>query len=134
MGGLLRDAEELNIKGLKAVTVKKDELLEKIKEARGRHQSEFEEVLAGYKIAMVDTLAKALRDARKSGDFNRQALYNLSPPSNHTKDYDRVIQMLEMSVDELIELPVDEFARYALDEWSWKGQFETAKASYTKRG
>ncbi|MBA2774756.1 MAG: hypothetical protein H0U36_12045, partial [Nocardioidaceae bacterium] len=35
-------------------------------------------------------------------------------------DYDRVLTMAEMSVEDVIELTADDFAMYVMDQWHWK--------------
>jgi hypothetical protein len=42
---------------------------------------------------------------------------SLTEPSDHTKDYDRVVAMLEMSVDETIILDAHDFDQYVMDNW-----------------
>jgi hypothetical protein len=48
-----------------------------------------------------------------------QRSVTLTEPSNHIKDYDRVITMLEVSVDETIILNASEFDQYVRDVWAW---------------
>jgi hypothetical protein len=44
---------------------------------------------------------------------------SLTEPSDHTKDYDRVVAMLEMSVEETITLDAQDFDRCVMDNWDW---------------
>jgi len=48
-----------------------------------------------------------------------QRSVTLTEPRNHVKDYDRVITMLEMSVDETITIDAQAFDRYVMDNWDW---------------
>jgi hypothetical protein len=52
-------------------------------------------------------------------------------PEDHTKDYDHIIAMVEMSVDDLFELNQNDFARYVLDDWEWKAAFTQSVMAYT---
>lgn len=54
-------------------------------------------------------------------------------PENHSKDYERVLKMLEMSTETEIELTQQDFSRYVMDEWEWKSKFETSTSAYTSR-
>ena len=53
-----------------------------------------------------------LKDAKEGLRIQRSV--TLTEPSNHAKDYDRVITMLEMSVDDTITLDAQAF-----DNWDW---------------
>lgn len=44
-------------------------------------------------------------------------------PEDHTDEYDQLLEMLAMSVDDEVELTAQEFAQYVRDDWSWKHQF-----------
>jgi hypothetical protein len=57
----------------------------------------------------------------------------LPEPQDHTIDYDRVIKMLEMSVDSLIELDEGAFDQYVMDNWSWKGDALATNEMYADR-
>jgi hypothetical protein len=56
-----------------------------------------------------------LKDAKEGLRIQRSV--TLTEPSNHVKDYDRVITMLEMSVDDTIPLDAQAFDRYVMDNW-----------------
>ena len=58
-----------------------------------------------------------LADAREGRSIQRSV--TLTEPSNHIKDYGRVIAMLEMSVDETVTLDAQDFDRYVMDNWDW---------------
>jgi hypothetical protein len=54
-----------------------------------------------------------LADARDGKPIRRSV--TLTEPSNHTQDYDRALQMLEMSVDDMVILDTEEFEHFVLD-------------------
>lgn len=110
------------------VRINKAVLLETLKANRDKHQKVFEEALEGYRAAAIAELDHALADA-KAGKKIARGL-TLIEPSNQTKDYDRVIRMLEMSVDDVIELDEHSFNQYVCDEWSWKRQFSASNIRY----
>lgn len=132
MAILRQEAEETNVHGLEIVKLKREELLPKIKANREQHTSLFQQANAGYQGAVIAAIQKALELAQAGGDLGK---YLELPPSpeDHTKDYDRVIAMLEMSVDETLTLPATQFARYALDEWAWSQAFAGTVALYNGR-
>lgn len=112
-----------------AIKVKKDELLEKLKSNREAHQAIFDKAQDGYRKLCIELLEQMLAEA-KAGKVIRRKV-ELQEPVNQTKDYDRVIAMLEMSQDAVIELNEPDFAQYVLDDWAWKAQFTTTNSRYT---
>lgn len=113
---------------MKTVTVDKKELQEILIKNRSKHQAEYEEAFEGYINTSIKSLEKILV-AFKSGKTTK-VKWNESRPTNNTKDYDRVIKMLEMSVDGFIELTSDEFANFVQDDWNWKDHWMLSNSKY----
>lgn len=84
----------------------------------------------GYREEVVAELDRMLSDARNGKPIKRAIA--LPEPIDHTRDYDRVIAMLEMSVDEDIELMSHEFDQYVLDNWQWKELAFLTNTQYVK--
>lgn len=90
---------------MREVKVKREDLLKKVKENRVIHIKEYREAVEGYKSAAIAELAKGIMQLKKqvddleTGEMIRLATvsFNLAVPQDHTKDYDQVIAMLEMS-------------------------------------
>jgi hypothetical protein len=114
--------------GMGTVTVNRVNLLETVKANRQEHRKEFESACVGYRKEAIKHLEEMLDEA-KQGKRIRRAI-GLVEPMDQTKDYDRIIKMLEMSVDEDIELTQSEFAQYVMDDWAWKGQFISSVSTY----
>jgi hypothetical protein len=55
----------------------------------------------------------------------------MTRPEDHTRDYDRVIAMLERHQGEAIDLLEDDFAMYVQDDWAWKAQFLASNSGYS---
>lgn len=108
---------------------KKAELLEIIRTNRDNHKAIFEEALDGYKKLVIEKLEDSLKRARNGQKVN--LYFNLLEPINQTKDYNRIIKMLEMTVDDIIELDEASFSQYVMDDWSWKQNFLTSNAMYS---
>lgn len=114
--------------GLSIITVKKQDLLKALNGNLEVHAREFRDALTGYHKAVTDELAKMLADAREGKEYRK--VVNLSEPEDHTKDYERVIRMLEMSVQDEVRITEQEFSQYVLDEWGWKGRFIATSIAY----
>lgn len=121
--------EMLNDFGNSKVTVKKDELLAAIKKNRSTHRETFLEAQKGYRAAVIEELDRMLKDAREGRTIRRAV--QLVEPQEHTKDYDRVIRMLEMSVADEIAITETQFSQYVLDEWGWTAAFVGSTSNYT---
>jgi len=113
---------------VQTVTVDRNDLLKRIKENREQHRSVFEAALKGYRTKVISELDKSLADAKAGRNF--RTFIALAEPVDQTKDYDRIIGMLEMSVDQTIDLTEDQFSQYVLDDWSWKRNFTEINTSY----
>jgi hypothetical protein len=120
-----------DLRSLSTVRVSKATLLEKLKANRDKHRSVFEEAIEGYHKAVVEALEKALADAKAGKKYTPTVF--LPEPEDHTDDYDRIIAMLEMSLDDELELPQREFSQYALDDWGWKHDFINTASAYNSR-
>ena len=103
------------------VTVNKVELLEKIRANREDHRRIFEEALAGFQAKVTQELDKMV--VRASRGIRESVAISIRAPEDHTRDYDRVIAMLEMSVEDEISLTQSNFAQYVMDDWDWQGRF-----------
>lgn len=123
---------------MREVKVKRVDLLAKIKANRIKHIEEYDKSVEGYKIEAKERVEAALKDLQdridklKAGQQINLAgiVFNLQVPENHTADYDQVIEMLEMSVDEELKIQSDEFACYVMDRWDWKDRFTLTNRAY----
>ena len=75
------------------VKVKREELLTKVRANRDAHRSLFLLAQEGYRKLVIEELDKMLADARAGLPIKRSV--SLTEPSDHTKDYDRVVAMLD---------------------------------------
>lgn len=115
---------------MNTVKVKTSALLETLRTNRTAHRDTFEKAVVGYRKAAVAEIEGMLSDAREGRRIRRSV--TLIEPMDQTKDYDRVIKMLEMSVDAEMEISEGEFAQYVCDDWAWKNQFRTSTMSYVQ--
>lgn len=126
---------------MRKVKVNKDELLVALKENREKHIREYQESVDGYKDMAIEEINRAMNRLKqrveelRAGEVMRLHAvgFDLEVPKNHQKDYDQVIKMVEMSVENELELSSDEFACYVMDDWEWKPDFERTSMSYNKK-
>jgi hypothetical protein len=114
--------------GMSVITVKKDELLETLRKNRETHAGEYKEARAGYEKEFIAELKKHLALAESGKDFIM--VVTLSIPEDHTGDYDKVIRMLEWSVNDTVFVTEREFSQYVLDEWNWTHHTKAVNSAY----
>lgn len=114
---------------MKTVTVVKADLVKRIEKNRAGHRKIFEEAVEGYKKEAVKLLEQHIKRIQ-TGKLEEVAV-RLPQPRDHTSDYDRVLEMLAMHVEDQIEIDEDAFASYVMDDWSWKQQFLATNAAYS---
>jgi hypothetical protein len=102
---------------MNTVKVKRQDLLTKVRANRDAHRSLFLQAQEGYRKLVIEELDKMLADAKTGLPIRRSV--SLTEPSDHTKDYDRVVAMLEMSVDDTVILDAHDFDQYVMDNWDW---------------
>jgi hypothetical protein len=109
-------------------TVRKDELLTILRGNQSRHRAVFEAALEGFhKEAQrqLNSTVKAIRNGSR-----RTVYVRLEAPQDHTRDYKRVIRMVEMHQGDTITLSEDDAAQYIEDDWGWKRAWLQNSSSY----
>jgi len=110
------------------IRVDKDKLLEVLSFNRGEHRAIFEAATLAYREAAIAALDRRIQELRDGKPVTMT--FGLVVPEDHTDDYDRVIGMLEMSLDNEVDLPEHEYTQFVDDDWSWKRQWQASTASY----
>lgn len=111
------------------IRLPKDEILNRIKENRTEHVEIVEEARQNYKQQMVEKLQEKINDVEAGKDVSHHI--DLPKVVDHTEDYDRAIEMIEMSVEDTLIMSTEDYARYVNDDWDWKHQFRMSNAGYT---
>ena len=97
----------------RTVTIKKEKLIEKIKENKEAHIKEFNEAVDAYRLEAAKQLGEA--DANlKAGKLDISI--RLTTPINRSSEYDKVVEMFTWEVKEEIELTQAEFNEYVHDD------------------
>lgn len=118
---------------MKTIKVEKGALLEKLKTNREKHHAAFVEAHKGYREAAVLELLKMQNEAIEGKTIRRHLPHELDEPQDYTKSYDRIIAMLEMTIEETIEIDQTQFRNYVLDEWDWSEQWAGTNSKYGNR-
>ena len=113
---------------MRNVTVNRDEFLVEVTANREAHREVFEKALDSFHRRLKAELDQRVRDLKAGRRINQYI--GLPEPEDHTADYDRIITMAEMSIDDTIQLSEDEFAMYVMDQWRWKQGFADTTLCY----
>lgn len=118
MGGFADDYDsrsEIHIE----ITVKKEDLMQRLRENREKHEKLYQEALRQWQ----GDLAKTLGSVKASECiYWPEELSELksSRPVSHLDEYDRSIDMFEMCVKDEIKINSGLFRKLCRDEWDWK--------------
>ena len=115
---------------MQSIKVSKATLLAVLVKNRAAHRAMYEEALDGYRKEVIKQLDAQLNRAKAGKRVN--LAFALYEPQDQTKDYDRAIGMLEMSLEDDILLAENDFKCYVMDDWSWKQQFLASNSTYSK--
>lgn len=97
---------------------KKDVLLNALRENKVTHTKTYAVALKEYFKDVLAELEK-MKLAAESGDIKNGYRVDLQKPINNEKEYDKYIQMFEMTSDEEIVLAVSDFNAIVQDTWPW---------------
>lgn len=120
----------------RSVNVNRLELLDKLRTNRELHRKEYIEALEEFHTRLLEDLKLAVKKVNSTQNTEdlKNFRFGLQFPQNHEQEYEDVIEMLEMSVDETIQLDAQSFKAYIKNEWHWQGQMRAAKAAYVTAG
>lgn len=112
------------------ITITKEKLLTRLKTNREKHAKVYEEAVAGFHDACLKMLEET-KEALLKRKVPAAIALHLPVPVDHTKDYDRLIEMIELSSDTEFDLNEQQAANYIMDEWHWTNQWLSSNAGYS---
>lgn len=115
--------------GISGMKFKKSDILTRIKANRDEHRQIFLEAQEGYRKEVIKIFEERLAAAREKKRITHTIV--LQEPMDMTKEYDRAIEMLELTTTDEIELGPEEFANFVQDDWHWQDQFLASNAVYS---
>jgi hypothetical protein len=110
-----------------SVKIKRNELLEIVRQNKEKHVKEFNEAVEDFKKAVVKVSEENIALVNE-GKIELKATPH--KPVSYETSYTRAIRMLELSVDTEIELDLHDFDQLVQDEWQWKQTFSTMNSTY----
>jgi len=116
--------------GLDSIKVRRIELLNILTDNKRIHIEEFNEAYEGFIRTSILELLSALKQARKR---NIPPYLKFDKPVSHEEEYETVIGMLDMSVDEELYITKDQYKAYVQDNWTWKNAFNITNSKYLSK-
>lgn len=110
-------------------TVKRVELLVKVKENAEKHAAIVAEARIGYVMQARVAVEKKLKELQAGKIVSLH--FTLNPPVDHTEVYKTTIEMLEWNTEELVILEADEFRQLVQDQWDWSSSFYGTNKVYS---
>lgn len=112
-----------------------DEVKNKLELKRKEFAAFLAEVQSDFDHAVTKIEKKLeIKDEKVDSNLNIRFNFNghlgLAYPENYSKDYDRAIRLVELSVYDKVSLNSTEFEQYVLNNWTWKEKFLASNSGY----
>ena len=113
------------------IKVEKAKLIAILKNNRAIHEEEYNESIEEWEKVVTKALKKAYKLAKVGDRFI--TAFKLPKPKSFIDEYDKIIGMLEMSLDEEVELVEHEYDMYVRNNWNWKRDFIGTASLYNNK-
>lgn len=111
------------------IKVKKNDLIAIIEKNRDEHRGIFEQALIGYRAFVAQKLEEKIERLKEGKTIEES--FRFIVPQDHTDDYNRVIDMLKMDLNEEVELLETQYRCYVDNDWDWVRNFAVTNSGYT---
>lgn len=100
---------------------------------REKHVKEYNEAMDGYRLAYIEAMHDAVKEAEKTGGvIERYPGQKLIVPQSHEDDYLRAERMMShLATDTPVHLSEHDYARLVMDEWDWKHEHLLSNQRYS---
>jgi len=115
---------------MRPIKVHKNQLQQKLEQNRTEHQKIFEEAIVGYRDEAIRQLESHIERIKANSKVVRISVY-VTPPEDHTDDYDAAIEMLKWATGTDIELDEASFRHFVLNDWEWTRSFLSTNSAYS---
>lgn len=110
--------------------VKVDELVKHLRTNKEEHLKEYSEAVEKYFEQLCENLEELRLDAESGIKREDGYRIQLQHPQDASANYDKYINMLEMTEDDIIEIGVDEYEKFVEDNWEWVIGAKLLNSSY----
>ena len=116
----------------KEITALTSEVLDKLRLNRDQHAKLVQEARDGFVAAAIPVLVARLAALQQGKIVNLR--FDLTPPQDHSKEYETALMMLEMHLragEDRITLTAADVQQFILDEWEWTDNFLLSNIPYS---
>ena len=106
----------------------KQDLITCLKQNYVNHRETYLKAREGYRNRVVKELESMVVEVRHGADIRNSM--SLPEPEDHSEDYTRSIQLLEMCLDEEVLVTDEDIKRLVMDEWDWKDHWTAINSNY----
>lgn len=103
------------------VTVKRLELIARLKKNKKKHEREFEKAIRLWQKDLEKAIQDIDLETIKQYPMELDDLHKNCPIS-FLSEYDDIIDMFEMAIKDEILLSAEAFRNFCRDEWDWKSE------------
>lgn len=112
------------------ITVKVDQLLERLTSNLSQHQAKVELAQQRYREQVVAELQQRLSDGRAGRPIDVGVFGRMPVPRSFAHEYEQAIEELRWHTGDTVEITSRDFRRYVLDKWEWEQQFHASSSAY----
>lgn len=120
---------------LSSITMKRDDLIDRIKKNRATHKAEYETAHAAWRaifLAGLERLQGFIAQGKLGVEKEMSRLRSESPePKSHDAEYDTALAMLEAAIEDKVVVHAHEFRQLVRDEWDWKDRWAATNELYS---
>ena len=117
---------------LPKVNVKKNDLLKHLVANQKKHKADIAEALKMRRQNIRAALLEAVNKIDSSKEYQPSDMIRFPMPQNRDHDYEKAIQMVKMTTDDVIQLDQNQFEMLVMDQWGWKSELISTSALYGK--
>lgn len=126
--------EDRMLSNTKTYKVPKATLLGYIRSNREKHVRDHDTAVALYRKRAEVELQRKLTQVKEGQKFSLSNWPGLLVPRSYAKEYDQVIGLLDLTLEDVIEITPADYRQYVLDEWAWKPGFSSMVKNYSGVG
>ena len=116
---------------MESILVNKEDLIKTLEHNLEMHIETFEEIRKKFLEHVIERAEEDISLAKQ--DKFPKIRHNLPVPENHSKDYNRAINMLKMDVRNEVNLTEEQYAQFIDNDWAWQRSFTSTTEFYTQR-
>lgn len=109
--------------------VRKDMLLEKLKNNLEKHRQHFQQALEGWRKETIESINAAHKEISSTGKLRNISIIS-QPPSDMSQYYEQAIMMLEWDQNDKLELDQMQFQCFVQDQWDWSNNWTNTNSKY----